>query len=78
MTLSLSSAATTLGRLARDERGNIAVIFAIALLPVLSFVGAAAKSTPPSPRSAHPFPSCAFRSSPTYPFCLILARGSKG
>jgi Flp pilus assembly protein TadG len=41
MTLSPSSAATTLGRLARDERGNIAVIFAIALLPVLSFVGAA-------------------------------------
>jgi Flp pilus assembly protein TadG len=35
------SAATLSGRFAGDERGNIAVIFAIALLPILSFVGAA-------------------------------------
>lgn len=41
MILSPSSAATLLGRFARDERGNIAIIFAIALLPILSFVGAA-------------------------------------
>lgn len=41
MTLSLRSAATPLGRLARDERGNIAVICAIVLVPILSFVGAA-------------------------------------
>lgn len=41
MTLFLRSAATTISRLARDEHGNIAVIFAIALVPILSFVGAA-------------------------------------
>jgi Flp pilus assembly protein TadG len=35
------SAATLSGRFAGDERGNIAVIFAIALLPIPSFVGAA-------------------------------------
>lgn len=34
-------AASPFGRLARDERGNIAVIFAITLVPILSFVGAA-------------------------------------
>src|SRR3954463_3049360 len=41
MPFSPYSAANHLGRFARDERGNIAIIFAIALLPILSFVGAA-------------------------------------
>ncbi len=31
----------TIGRFRRDQRGNIAVIFAIALLPILSAVGCA-------------------------------------
>ena len=41
MTLRLRSAGTWFGRFASNERGNIAVIFAIALLPTLSFLGAA-------------------------------------
>src|SRR3954453_11404554 len=39
--MTLNPSFAPLGRFARDERGNIAIIFAIALLPVLSFVGAA-------------------------------------
>ena len=40
-----SRARAAAGRFAGAERGNIAVLFAIALVPVLSFVGAAVDYT---------------------------------
>ena len=41
----MSSLSTVFSRFRRDRRGNVAVIFAIALLPVLGFVGAAVDYT---------------------------------
>ena len=40
-----SRARAAAGQFARAERGNIAVLFAIALVPVLSFVGTAVDYT---------------------------------
>lgn len=41
----LAPARTLLGRFARGDQGNIAVIFAIALVPIVSFIGAAVDYT---------------------------------
>ena len=48
---SLSFLSRAARRFGRDEGGNMAVLFGIAVIPILTFVGAAADYSRPMPRA---------------------------